>query len=405
MVKRPLAAAAPGAFACASYTVGCSILPLKRKKLMPTANLTDIPSELLADFRLESSEQFQRSEQLLIELEHHPDDGERLRELFRLIHTLKGNLGYIGLDTLMSLPQAMEDVLDQLRSSTLSFDSLLGDVLLLSLDHLKELIRFALNGVQPQFNDSQRQALCQALSALAMAPSTQQTRLRSALLLQLDPSSQAPTASTNHQPDTLEHLKHYGIEPDADLVFFIDLMHASERRSHFWQGRGLRQLDLALAINQLGGSPEQPAQLAAAICLHDLGMAFLPLDLLHKQTPLSREERRQMQSHPRLAYELLKRMPNWQMAAEIALQHQEHFDGSGYPKGLQEIEISPGALILNIVDTFEARTHERAHQTLNKRPLLRAILEINNLAGSQFSTYWVELFNRALQQNPSLAHR
>lgn len=370
---------------------------------MSTADLTDIPSELLADFRLESSEQFQRSEQLLIELEHHPNDGERLRELFRLIHTLKGNLGYIGLDTLMPLPQAMEDVLDQLRSARLNFDSLLGDVLLLSLDHLKELIRFALNGIPPQFNDSQRQALCQALSALAMAPSTQQTRLRSALLLQLDPSSQPPTVTASHQPDTLECLKRYGIEPDTDLLFFIDLMHASERRSHFWQGRGLRQLDLALTINQLGGSPEQPAQLAAAICLHDLGMAFLPLDLLHKQTLFNREERRQMQSHPRLAHELLKRMPNWQMAAEIALQHQEHVDGSGYPKGLQEIEISPGALILSIVDTFEARTHERAHQTLNKRPLLRAILEINNLAGSQFSTHWVELFNRALQQNSHLA--
>ena len=358
---------------------------------MQTPNLAEIPSELLADFRLESSEQFQRCEQLLIELEHYPDDSERLRELFRLIHTLKGNLGYIGLDTLMPLPQAMEDVLDQLRANTLAFDSLLGEVLLLSLDHLKELIRHALGGAEPQLNDNQRQALCQALSALAVAPPSQQTQLRSALLLQLDPSSQPLQTSTLAAPDASARLRHYGIEPDADLLFFVDLMQASERRSHFWQGRGLRQLDLALAINQLGGSPEQPAQLAAAICLHDLGMAFLPLELLHKQTPLNREERRQMQSHPRLAYDLLKRMPAWQMAAEIALQHQEHVDGSGYPKGLQEIEISPGALILSIVDTFEARTHERAHQTLNKRPQLRAILEINNLAGSQFSAHWVEL--------------
>jgi HD-GYP domain-containing protein (c-di-GMP phosphodiesterase class II) len=141
-------------------------------------------------------------------------------------------------------------------------------------------------------------------------------------------------------------------------------MQASERRSQYWQGRGLRQLDLALAINQLGGRPEQPEQLAAAICLHDIGMAFLPLEMLHKEAHFNREERRQMHSHPRLAYELLKRMPRWDAAADIALQHQEYADGSGYPKGLQEIETSPGALIINIVDTFDARTHERAHQTL-----------------------------------------
>jgi hypothetical protein len=42
---------------------------------------------------------------------------------------------------------------------------------------------------------------------------------------------------------------------------------------------------------------------------------------------------------------------------------------------------------------------------LSKRPLLRAILEINNLAGSQFSAHWVEVFNRTLQQQPYLAHR
>ncbi len=372
---------------------------------MATPNLAEIPSDLLADFRLESSEQFQRCEQLLIELEHTPDDHERLRELFRLVHTLKGNLGYIGLNALMNVPQAMEDVLSYLREGRLHFDSLLGDILLLSLDHLREQIQHALGAPETQFDAAQSKSLSQALSALAFTPQAQQTAARSALLQQLDPSSQLLTTTTEDQPSATDLLMRYGIEPDADLLFFIDLMQASERRSHFWQGRGLRQLDLALAINRRGGNLEQPEQLAAAICLHDMGMAFLPLNLLHKEANLSRDERRQMQSHPRLAYDLLKRLPCWSAAAEITLQHQEHADGSGYPKGLKEAETSPGALIIGIVDTFEARTHERAHQTLNKRPLLRAILEINNLAGSQFSTHWVELFNQALQQQPELAHR
>ena len=61
-------------------------------------------------------------------------------------------------------------------------------------------------------------------------------------------------------------------------------------------------------------------------------------------------------------------------------------------------------MILAIADTFDARTHERAHQTLSKRPRLRAILEINNLAGRQFSAHWVEVFNHTLQQQPQLAH-
>lgn len=61
----------------------------------------DLPSDLLEDFRLDAAEQFPRCEQLLIELERAPKSTERLRELFRLIHTLKGNLGYVELNELM----------------------------------------------------------------------------------------------------------------------------------------------------------------------------------------------------------------------------------------------------------------------------------------------------------------
>jgi chemotaxis protein histidine kinase CheA len=262
---------------------------------------------------------------LLIEFDQAPDYIERLRELFRLAHILKGNLGCIGLSRLMAVPQAMEDLLSCLREGPLRFDSLLGDILLLTLDHQKELILHALGGPQALLGATQSQAL----SALALAPKAQQTSMRSALLQQLDPSSQPLAAIAIDEPAAAELLRRYGIEPDADLLLFIDLMQASERRSQYWQGRGLRQLDLALAINHLGGSPAQPEQLAAAICLHDLGMAFLPLEMLHKEAHFNREEHRQMQSHPRLAYELLKRMPRWAAAAEIALQHLEHADGSG----------------------------------------------------------------------------
>jgi len=365
----------------------------------------DLSRDLLEDFHLDAVDQFPRCEQLLVELERQPQDSERLRELFRLVHTIKGNLGFVGLTNLIPLPQALEDILARLRASELGFDNLLGDILLLTLDHLRELIEEARGVTEARLGPRDFAALCQALEALAATPSARQTEARLTLLHHLDPHTrlQPPGSADESQVQGLLDL--HGIPTDADLRFFAELMQVSERRSQYWQGRGLRLLELALAINEVGGFPEEPAQLAAAICLHDLGMAFLPLDLLHKEQSLSREERRQMQTHPRLAFDLLRRMPKWAAASEIVLQHQEHADGSGYPKGLKEAEITPGALILHIVDTFDARTHERAHQTLSKRPLLRAILEINGLADNQFSAHWVEVFNHTLQQRPELAHR
>ncbi len=363
----------------------------------------DLSTDLLEDFRLDAAEQFPRCEQLLIELEHYPDDEPRLRELFRVAHTLKGNLGYVGLNHLMPLPQAMEDVLDALRERRIAFDSLLGDLLLLSLDHLRELIREALGGGAARINPTQMLELSAALHALAMSAPARQAELRRNLLRQLDPSTQLQKPVPQQAPAIQHLLEQHGIDADADLLFFAELMQAAERRSHYWEGRGQRLLSLALTINELGGKPVEPAQLAAAVCLHDLGMAFLPLELLHKEQHLSRDERRQIQAHPRQGFELLRRMPKWAAAAEIILQHQEHADGFGYPKALKETDIAPGALIVAIADTFDARTHERAHQTLSKRPLMRTILEINNLAGHQFSSHWVEVFNRALQQQTGRA--
>ncbi|HSC85325.1 MAG TPA: HD domain-containing phosphohydrolase [Pseudomonas sp.] len=364
----------------------------------------DVTSELLDDFRIETAELLPRCEALLIELEHRPQDGARLRELFRFVHTLKGSLGIVELNALLPLPQALEDVLAALRENRLSFDSLLGDILLLTLDHLRELISEALDGRPARLDQRERKQLCQALQALAVAPIARQTEIRRTLLQQLDPGTRLPPAEQSDHNQLQKLLAQYAINADADLLFFNEMMLASELRSPFWHGRGLRLLTLALAMNENADKPVEAAQLAAAVCLHDLGMAFLPLDLLHKGEQLTRDERRQMQSHPRQAAELLRRMPAWTNASEIILQHQEHVDGSGYPKGLREVEITPGALILNIVDTFDARTHERAHQTLSKRPRLRAILEINNLAGRQFSAYWVDIFNRTLQQQPELTH-
>ncbi|WP_369958978.1 HD domain-containing phosphohydrolase [Pseudomonas benzenivorans] len=372
---------------------------------MAIPRIAELSTDQLADFRQEAAEQFQRCEQLLIELEHAPDDGERLRDLFRQVHTLKGNLGIVGLGALIPLPQALEDVLDRLRQMQLDFDSLLGDILLLSLDHLKELLEHAFSGTPARLDDTQIDTLSQALSALSSAPAERQATMRRTLLEQLAPDTRLIAPTPTDDSPARELIERHGLEPDADLLFFLELMQASERRSHYWQGRGLRQLDLALTINSLGNSPEDPRQLAAAVCLHDLGMAFLPLTMLHKQSQLNPEELEQMQAHPGVASNLLGHMPCWSDAAEIVLQHQEHADGSGYPKGLKESDTRPGALILNIVDTFDARTHERAHQTLSKRPLLRAILEINGLAGSQFSAHWVEVFNRSLRQHPQLTQR
>ncbi|WP_054773652.1 HD-GYP domain-containing protein [Methylogaea oryzae] len=146
-------------------------------------------------------------------------------------------------------------------------------------------------------------------------------------------------------------------------------------------------------MNDQAGCPVDPAQLAVAVFMHDIGMAFLPVEILHKRDPYTEEERWLLHSHPLVGVELLGRMPRWRPASDMVFQHHERSDGSGYPQGLGDEEICDGAKILGIVESFDARTQERAHRTLTKRPFIRAVLEINNCSGQLFSERWVQVFN------------
>jgi two-component system chemotaxis sensor kinase CheA len=86
-------------------------------------------NELLADF-----------ESGLLKLENSPDDTELLNRIFRCAHTLKGNSAMLGFDAVSHFTHALEDLLDKLRKAELQVDAVVIDVLLRSLDVVKELV-------------------------------------------------------------------------------------------------------------------------------------------------------------------------------------------------------------------------------------------------------------------------
>lgn len=211
---------------------------------------------------------------------------------------------------------------------------------------------------------------------------------------------ETPAAPQEHQdhPAADAANNKYGQELKADMDFFAALSRHIETRSCYWDGRTARILELALAMNSIKGERTDPAQLTAAVYMHDFGMAFLPLELLHKKDQLSLGDSIKIKRHPKMAYDFLRRMGQWDMAATIAIQHHERLDGNGYPRGLKGSEICDGAKILSIIDTFDARTHDRAHSESSKRALISSVFEINRHAGGQFSDYWIDAFQTALNQ-------
>ncbi len=114
----------------------------------------------------------------------------------------------------------------------------------------------------------------------------------------------------------------------------------------------------------LGLDPEEALFLTEAAPMHDIGKIGLPDYILNKTGSLSTEELAIMQNHTRLGHDILARHkgPLFQRAAQIALEHHERWDGTGYPQGLKGEGISLFARIVGLCDVFDSLTNPRPYK-------------------------------------------
>lgn len=366
----------------------------------------DLEEDILFDLMEEINELYESSEQTLIELELRPEDNELQRALFRSIHTIKGDLGLVNFSPMLPLLQHVEDLLDYLRKGQIAYTSNMSDLVLLTMDRVKAFVESVMAQGTAEYDDTLHQQLVLAISRITPDNGSEhEKRLTEAVLL-LNPALDVVTDEDD--PENIQIKKPIlaatGIPKDMsnekklDVLFFRDLMQTIERRSNYWTGRGDRIAKLALHINSLAGKPIEESQLAVASYVHDFGMAFMPLKLLHKHEALSDIEFNLMRSHVYKSSRLLEHLEQWDLARKIVMQHHERTDGTGYPLGLKEVDICDGAKLLAIVDTYDAMTHPRAHNEATQLSKKEAVIAINRNAKGQFSLKWVRLFNQAMTQ-------
>jgi putative two-component system response regulator len=98
--------------------------------------------------------------------------------------------------------------------------------------------------------------------------------------------------------------------------------------------------------------------------MHDIGKIGIPDHILLKPGPHTSEEWEIMKTHTTLGARILanKQSPYLRMGAEIALNHHERWDGSGYPSGLRGMAIPLSARIMNICDIYDALRSKRPYK-------------------------------------------
>lgn len=134
--------------------------------------------------------------------------------------------------------------------------------------------------------------------------------------------------------------------------------------------------------------------------LHDIGKVGIDDRILGKPEKLNDEEWIEMKKHPEIGYRIAVASPELVLISEYILSHHEHWDGSGYPKGLKGEDIPLLSRIIGITDAYDAMTENRVYQRATDKE--SALREIEKNAGSQFDPEIVALFIKIMKETEGI---
>ena len=311
-------------------------------------SLEIVEPEAFHDFMEVMSDYAPQVEHLVCQLGFGDTDAAQIDQLFRLLHSIKGDASMCQVRFVVPFVHALESLLERLRSGEVAYEDSIGDVMLLVMDRLGLALEALEN--HELLDDLQLPLLLHALNGTVESPVGE--------LLQ----------HCRQLVEQITGIPLHAMAPEAP----VDAALLASRGDLAFPAAGGAVRTAGAAVpgpyrTQSGaGAGGQPPgagvvdddQLEAAVYMHDIGMMLLPESFWLKNGRMSELERRQMAEHPGWAAGLLERMPAWAGAARMVAQHHEMPDGRGYPLGLRGAEICDGARILALVDAFEAVTLE-----------------------------------------------
>lgn len=150
---------------------------------------------------------------------------------------------------------------------------------------------------------------------------------------------------------------------------------------------------LATALNTEECPLDELLLLAA---YHDIGMIAMPESIIQKRTVLNQEEREQIRRHPEIGYRLAQGTPELLPIAEAILSHQEWWNGTGYPQGLQGEDIPLLSRIIAVVDAYDVMTTGRPYKKALSPE--EALKELTEQAGEQFDPDIVKAFCELIRE-------
>ena len=171
------------------------------------------------------------------------------------------------------------------------------------------------------------------------------------------------------------------------------LANALEAKDEYTHGHSERVTDIALKIaTELGMNKADIEKIRMAGLLHDIGKIGVREDILNKPGKLTKDEFEQVKAHSRIGEHILRPVIKDKDILDMVIHHHERYDGTGYPDGLVDNQISLQAAILAVADAYDAMTSDRPYR--KALSIEEARQEFKRFSGKQFRPLVVDsLFN------------
>lgn len=158
---------------------------------------------------------------------------------------------------------------------------------------------------------------------------------------------------------------------------------------------------ISLILGMASGYSEQKLmELGMGVLMHDIGKIKVPEEILNKKMPLTEAEFGEIKQHPTYGFDILRKNNDLSLlSAHVAFQHQEKWDGSGYPRGLKGNAIHEYGRLAAVADVYEALTSKRVYR--NAIEPNEAFEYIISQGNTHFDPKIVEVFKKNIAIYPS----
>ena len=321
-------------------------------------------------------------------------DAEVINEMFRAVHSVKGNCHMVFLDPIADVCHKLEDLVHQIRKGEYIYTPAQGEFMTFVFARLEQLIAGAISG-----DGLPGKSVDVLLAGVAQVYEASLSQRDQVIQKTLDSFSGILSSAADVSDKVMDRLTEQAQLGDFDELEFMErIAHLMQAKSIQNQGDRTKLLGVCLKLNEQLGFPVDASQLAAAFHFQALGNRFISSPVFDISPDSAHWERSKATEQLELSAGFLKLGNEWLGAAEIIAHSFERYDGKGLI-GLKGEEINKGSMILALIRFYQQSFYRIKKESKVKKAVVKSLSRINSEKQFRFSPEVVDQFNSIARQD------